>query len=251
MRFPVVPECILCSVHLSSIGCCPQFVCCTVFASAGRSTPSSDLDNAGLTIRLDLDFFVRTQESMHHLHAVLNCLGTHFCRGHVAIIFATTGLSRRKRVASCLPRKERWKVSWRPSDPKQVIPHPLHGPPQQVGEIMTKQMSVQSVLVSLLCVQGGKHKVGGGPTRRESTSTRQVARTSSQNAEPSIPLLLEGRTLAVPRGEGHLDVCDDGSTCRAAPRPKWDSGGSLQRPRLVEQPAPRERTQIPVATQFL
>ena len=57
--------------------------------------------------------------------------------------------------------------------------------------------------------------------------------------------------LQSPRGEGHLDVCDDGSTCRAAPRPKWDSGGSLQRPRLVEQPAPRERTQIPVATQFL
>ena len=41
----------------------------------------------------------------------------------------------------------------------------------------------------------------------------------------------------------------NGSTCRAAPRLKWDSGGSLQRPRHVEQPAPRERTQIPVATQ--
>ena len=54
-------------------------------------------------------------------------------------------------------------VSWRPSDPKQVIPHPLHGPSQQVGEIMTKQMSVQRVLVSLLCAQGGKHKVGAAP----------------------------------------------------------------------------------------
>ena len=54
-------------------------------------------------------------------------------------------------------------VSWRPTDPKQVIPHPLHGPPQQIGEMMTKQMSVQSVLVSLLCAQGGKHKVGAAP----------------------------------------------------------------------------------------
>ena len=40
------------------------------------------------------------------------------------------------------------------------------------------------------------------------------------------------------------------ATRRAAPRPKWDSGGSLQRPCLVEQPAPRERTQIPVASNF-
>ena len=31
-----------------------------------------------------------------------------------------------------------------------LIPHPLHGPSQQVAEIMTKQMSVQRVLVSLL-----------------------------------------------------------------------------------------------------
>ena len=30
-----------------------------------------------------------------------------------------------------------------------------------------------------------------------------------------------------------------------------DSGGSLQRPCLVEQPAPRERTQIPVASNFV
>ena len=30
-------------------------------------------------------------------------------------------------------------VSWRPTDPKQVIPHPLHGPPHQVGEMMTKR----------------------------------------------------------------------------------------------------------------
>ena len=42
-----------------------------------------------------------------------------------------------------------------------------------------------------------------------------------------------------------------GSTCCAAPRLKWDSGGSLQWPGHVEQPAPRERTQIPVATQVL
>ena len=54
-------------------------------------------------------------------------------------------------------------VSWRPSDPKQEIPHPLHGPSQQVGEIITKQMSVKSVRVSLLCAQGGKHKVGAAP----------------------------------------------------------------------------------------
>ena len=54
-------------------------------------------------------------------------------------------------------------VSWRPTDQTKVIPHPLHGPSQQVAEIMTKQMSVQSVLVSLLCAQGGKHKVGAAP----------------------------------------------------------------------------------------
>ena len=42
----------------------------------------------------------------------------------------------------------------------------------------------------------------------------------------------------------------NGSTCRAAPRLKWDSGGSLQRPRRAEQPAPWERTQTPVATSF-
>ena len=47
---------------------------------------------------------------------------------------------------------------------------------------------------------------GGGPTRRESTSTRQVAQTRSQNAEPSILLLLEGRTPAVPSRRGTLDV---------------------------------------------
>ena len=64
------------------------------------------------------------------------------------ILFATKGMM---------------EVSWCPSDPKQVIPHPLHGPSQQVAEIMTKQMSVQSVLVSLLCAQGGKHKVGAAP----------------------------------------------------------------------------------------
>ena len=54
-------------------------------------------------------------------------------------------------------------VSWRQSDQTKVIPHPLRGPSQQVGEIMTKQMSVQSVLVSLLCAQGGKHEVGAAP----------------------------------------------------------------------------------------
>ena len=43
---------------------------------------------------------------------------------------------------------------------------------------------------------------GGGPTRRESTSTRQVARTRPQHAEPSILLLLEGRTPAVPSRRG-------------------------------------------------
>ena len=43
---------------------------------------------------------------------------------------------------------------------------------------------------------------GGGPTRRESTSTRQVAPTRSQTTEPSILLLLEGRTPAVPSRRG-------------------------------------------------
>ena len=54
-------------------------------------------------------------------------------------------------------------VSWRPADMAKVIPHPLRGPPLQVGEIVTKQISVQSVLASLLCAQGGKHKVGAAP----------------------------------------------------------------------------------------
>ena len=54
-------------------------------------------------------------------------------------------------------------VPWRPADPTKVIPHPLHGPPLRVAEGMTKQMSVQSVLVSLLCAQGEKHKVGAAP----------------------------------------------------------------------------------------
>ena len=43
---------------------------------------------------------------------------------------------------------------------------------------------------------------GGGATRRESTSTRQVAPTRSQTTEPSILLLLEGRTPAVPSRRG-------------------------------------------------
>ena len=91
---------------------------------------------------------------------------------------------------------------------------------------------------------------GGGPTRRESTSTRQVAPTRSQTTEPSILLLLEGRTPAVPLAERDTSTfVMNGSTCRAAPRLKWDSGGSLQRPRHAEQPAPRE--QILVATQVL
>ena len=41
-----------------------------------------------------------------------------------------------------------------------------------------------------------------GPTRRESSSTRQVAPIRSQTTEPSILLLLEGRTLAVPSRRG-------------------------------------------------
>ena len=43
---------------------------------------------------------------------------------------------------------------------------------------------------------------GGGPTRRESTSTRQVAPTRPSTTEPSILLLLEGRTPSVPSGRG-------------------------------------------------
>ena len=43
---------------------------------------------------------------------------------------------------------------------------------------------------------------GSGPTRRESASTRQVARTRPQHAEPSILMLLEGRTPAVPSRRG-------------------------------------------------
>ena len=89
---------------------------------------------------------------------------------------------------------------------------------------------------------------GRGPTRRESTSTRQVAPTRSQTTEPSILLLLEGRNTCGPLARRDTSTfVTNGSTCRAAPRLKWDSGGSLQRPRHVEQPAPRERTQIPVA----
>ena len=91
---------------------------------------------------------------------------------------------------------------------------------------------------------------GGGPTRRQSTSTRQRGQVHRMLSHRYC-CCWRDEHLQFSGGEGHLDVCDDGSTCRAAPRPKWDSGGSLQRPRLVEQPAPRERTQIPVATQFL
>ena len=50
--------------------------------------PSSNLDDAGLTIRLDLDTFVRTQESKHHLHAVFISFRTHFCRGQIAIVLS-------------------------------------------------------------------------------------------------------------------------------------------------------------------
>ena len=53
----------------------------------------------------------------------------------------------------------------------------------------------------------------------------------------------------VPSEERDTSVCVTiGSRCCAAPRLNWDSGGSLQWPGHVEQPAPRERTQIPVAT---
>ena len=52
-----------------------------------RQYAPSDLNNARLPIRFDLNVFVRTQESKHHLLAVLICLRTHFCRGHVAVIF--------------------------------------------------------------------------------------------------------------------------------------------------------------------
>ena len=93
---------------------------------------------------------------------------------------------------------------------------------------------------------------GGGPTRRESTSTRQVARTSSQNAEPSILLLLEGRTPAVPLAE--RDTSTFVMMGRRAVQLLVPSGTVEDRCNgrvFVEQPAPRERTQIPVATQFL
>ena len=106
-------------------------------------------------------------------------------------------------------------------------------------EVDERTERVRLTLVCTRCTRWGR------PHEERKHAHSSGTRTSSQNAEPSILVLLEGRT------PGHLDVCDDGSTCRAAPRPKWDSGGSLQRPRLVEQPAPRERTQIPVATQFL
>ena len=43
---------------------------------------------------------------------------------------------------------------------------------------------------------------GGGPTRRESTSTRQVAPTRPSTTEPSILLFLEGRTPSVPSRRG-------------------------------------------------
>ena len=53
-----------------------------------RLYPPTGLDNAGLPICLDLNIFVRNQESKHFLHAVHICLRTHFCRGQVAVIFA-------------------------------------------------------------------------------------------------------------------------------------------------------------------
>ena len=92
-------------------------------------------------------------------------------------------------------------MSWRPADPTKVIPHLLHGPPQRVAKVMTKQMSVQSVLVSLLCAQGGKHKVGAAPTRRESASSRPVVPTRPPTAEPSILLFAGGANSVGSRAE--------------------------------------------------
>ena len=55
--------------------------------------PSSNLDDAGLSIGLDLDTFVRTQESKHHLHAVLISCRTHFCRSSLQITMRTVALA--------------------------------------------------------------------------------------------------------------------------------------------------------------
>ena len=59
------------------------------FVSSSLYSPSN-LDDAGLPIRLDLDTFIRTQESKHHLHAVLISFRTHFCRGQIAIVLQIT-----------------------------------------------------------------------------------------------------------------------------------------------------------------
>ena len=55
----------------------------------------------------------------------------------------------------------------------------------------------------LALVRARREAQGGDDlTRRECTSTRQAARTTSQNIESSILLLMEGRTSAVPSRRG-------------------------------------------------
>ena len=66
-----------CSNPLMSSNTC---LCQNLCPVPSRLYPPCDLNNAGLPIRLDLNIFVRTQESENHLHAVLICLRTHLSR---------------------------------------------------------------------------------------------------------------------------------------------------------------------------
>ena len=75
-----------------------------------------------------------------------------------------------------------------------------------------------------------------------------VERDTSTNASSTLPSVCQSLPVLTRASEqrgcrgthrrGHLSVRDVWSTRRAAPRLSWDIGGTLQRPRQVEQPAP-------------
>ena len=105
----------------------------------------------------------------------------------------------------------------------------------------------------LALVRARREAQGGGRPHEERKDEHSSGSTNTTIDHRAIDTVIAGGTNTFgPLAERDTSTSVTiGSTCRAAPRLKWDSGGSLQRPRHVEQPAPRERTQIPVATQVL
>ena len=116
--------------------------------------------------------------------------------------------------------KATMEVSWRPSDPTKVIPHPLRGPSQQVAEIMTKQMSVESVLVSLLCAQRGKHKVGRPHEERKHEHSSGSTNTTIDHRAIDTVIAVGTNTFGPLAERDTSTSVTIGSTCRAAPRLK-------------------------------